>query len=116
MFNKKRNQLQKEFLKYFHVDYEDNITSAYGDITDEDMKSWLYAVTTVIQKSFSKHKAIENYLVGDFIIGGQQIEFAFVKEFKLGPHAMRLELEQENKKLKEEVVRLQSLVTKYEND
>lgn len=116
MFNKKRNQLQKEFLKYFHVDYEDNIISAYGDITDEDMKSWLYAVTTTIQKSFSKYKAIENYLVGDFIIGGQQIEFAFVKDFKLGPHAIRMKLEEENKLLKQEITRLQNLVTLYEND
>jgi len=116
MFKNKQKELQKAFLKYFHVDYADGITSAYGDIADEDLKTWLYAVTTAIQKSFSKHEAIKNYLVGEFIIGGQKIEFAFVKEFKTGPHAMRLKAEEENILLKKEIERLQKLVTRYEND
>ena len=106
MFESKKQKYKKiteDFLKYFTVEEKDGITSAYGDITDEDLKTWLYAVTQAIGKSFNRHTEIKNYLMGQFFIGGQQIEFAFVKNGKEGPHIMRMKLEEENKKLKEDL-------------
>lgn len=111
-FKKKKNkQATKEFLKYFKIEIEDGITSAYGDITDDDLKTWLYAVTQAIGKSFNRHAEIKNYLMGQMWIGGQLVEFAFVKDGKEGPHAMRMKLEEENKQLKNEIKRLTTAST-----
>ena len=111
-FKKKNNkQATKDFLKYFHVEAEDGIVSAYGDITDDDIKTWLCAVTQAIGKSFNRHAEIKNYLMGQMWIGGQLVEFAFVKSGKYGPHAMRMKLEEENKQLKDEIKRLTTAST-----
>lgn len=104
-WNKKRNIMTKEFMKYFKVEAEDCTASAYGDITDEDLKSWLYAVTQAIGKSFNRHQ-INNYLMGQMSICGQLIEFAFIKSGKEGPHTVRMKLEEENKRLRDEILLL----------
>jgi len=44
--------------------------------------------------------------MGQIWLGGQQVEFALVKDFKEGPHAMRLKAEAEVERLKKEVERL----------
>lgn len=110
LFKKKVNkQATKQFFKYLNISYEeDGSLKAYGDITNADIKTWLYGVAKAIQISLGKHPEIKNYLVGQIWLGGQQVEFALVKDFKEGPHAMRMKLEEENKQLKEEIQRLKS--------
>ncbi|MGD9678141.1 MAG: hypothetical protein AB7V16_07225 [Vulcanibacillus sp.] len=103
---KEMRRNEEEFLKFFKVEYEDGEFNATADITDEDIRRWLFAVTTTIQKSFRRFPIIENYLVGTFYIGGQKIEFAFCKYGKEGPHEIRMRLEKENEELKREIERL----------
>lgn len=76
-----------------------------ADISDEDLKKWLYLVTHSIQAGFTQ-KGIQNYLMGQFVIGGQLIEFAFVKEGREGPHAQLLKVRTENDRLQKEILEL----------
>jgi hypothetical protein len=111
-FKKKNNkQATDEFFKYLNISCADGEINAYGDITNEDIKRWLYGVTRAIQLSFGKHPEIKNYLMGQIWLGGQQVEFVLVKDFKEGPHAMRLKAEAEVERLKKEVERLTTAST-----
>jgi transposase len=87
----KRKKVSKvateQFYKYLKIEQNDKRTEMTADITDEDIKKWLYGVAQMIQTVFNRHDAIKNYLTGQIWLGGQQIEFALVKDFKEGPHA-----------------------------
>lgn len=109
---KKTNKIATDqFYKHLKIEQEDGRTDITADITDEDIKRWLYGVAQMIQTVFKRQEVIKNYLVGQLWLGGQQIEFALVKDFKEGPHAMRMKLEEENKRLKEEIQRLTTAST-----
>lgn len=114
---KKNKQLEidEKFFSYFKLESgDDGKSELIADIKDEDVKRWLYNVTRHIQKAFSKHEVIKNYLVGQFILGGQKIEFAFVKEFKEGPYAMLQEAKLEIENLKKENEKLKILLKMWE--
>lgn len=104
---KKKKDLEKQFLSYFNVEQTENGTTMIADISNEDIKKWLYGVTHAIQSSFGKHPEIKNYLMGEMAIGGQKIEFSFIKNFGTGPHYLRMQAEQENEKLKLKVKELE---------
>ncbi len=110
MFGKKRAEAKKrkeEFFSYFKVEMQENgDVEAVADITDDDIKRWLYNVTRAIQQSFTR-KGIENYLSAQMTIGGQKIEFSFLKDFKEGPHALRRKAEAERDELKKRVEELE---------
>ena len=108
MFWNKYKKTTDEFLSYLNVEYKDGQTEVVADIKNEDIKKWLYAVTHSIQAAMSKHKVIENYLCGWMHVGGQEIEFALVKNQRSGPHAMSLQLREENRLLKERITELES--------
>jgi hypothetical protein len=101
----------EQFYKYLKIEQTDGRTDITADITDEDIKKWLYGVAQMIQTVFKRQEAIKNYLTGQLWLGGQQIEFALVKDFKEGPHAMRMKLEEENKQLKDEIKHLTTALT-----
>jgi len=98
--SKKEKEIEKQFLSYFKIEGDDKSTTMIADINDEDIKKWLYGVTRAIQSAFKRHPEIKNYLMGEMNIGGQKIEFCFVKEFKTGPHYLRMKAEEENAQLK----------------
>jgi len=108
MFWNKYKKTTDDFLSYLKIEQKDGETEMVADIKDEDIKRWLYGVTTTIQKAMSRHKVIENYLAGWMQVGGQTIEFALVKDNKSGPHAMSLKLKEENRLLKERIKELES--------
>ena len=108
---KKNKKATEEFFKYLKVEQTGDTTGITLDIHDEDIKSWLYAVTKTIQASLGRNPSVKNYLMGQMILGGQKIEFSLVKDFKKGPHEIRLELEKENEKLKEYVKELEAKIS-----
>jgi hypothetical protein len=109
-FKKKINKKETEqFFSYLNIECKDGKIDVYGGICNEDIKNWLYGVTKAIQLSMRKHPIIENYLVGQIWLGGQQVEFALVKDFKEGPHAMRMKAEEEVKKLKAELEQIKTI-------
>jgi hypothetical protein len=89
--SKKKKKEQEEFLSYFNVEVDEKGTSMVADIKNEDIKRWLYAVTRGIQAAFGRDARIKNYMRGIFNIGGQQIEFCFLKNGGKGPHDLRME-------------------------
>jgi hypothetical protein len=105
--SKKKKDLEKQFLSYFNIEANEKSTTMIADISNEDVKKWLYGITHVIQSSFGKHPEIKNYLMGEMTIGGQKIEFSFLKTFGTGPHYLRIKAEEENEKLKIRVKELE---------
>lgn len=107
LFGKKKSQGKdlNNFLSFMRVEKDASGMTLQADIKDEDLKKWLYLVTHSIQAGFTQ-KGIQNYLMGQFVIGGQLIEFAFVKEGREGPHAQLLKVKAENDRLQKEISKL----------
>lgn len=104
---KKKKELEKQFLSYFNVEIADGKSTMVADISNEDIKKWLYGVTRAIQSAFGRHPEIKNYLMGEMTVGGQKIEFCFLKEFGKGPHYLRMQAEKENEQLKLKIKELE---------
>ena len=98
--SKEQKLKEENFLKYFKIEVNEDTTKILMDIDSEDVKRWLYSVTRTIQRAFAKN-GIQNYLAGQFIIGGQRIEFAFLRDFKESPHELRMKAENRVKELEE---------------
>ena len=41
---KKKKELEKQFLSYFNVEVADGKSTMVADISNEDIKKWLYGV------------------------------------------------------------------------
>lgn len=75
-FLQKRNshynqEVTEAFFKYLKVEHEDGVTNLTADISDEDIKRWLYLVTRSIQNSLRRYSEIQNYITGQMWLGGQ---------------------------------------------
>lgn len=101
--SKKQKMKNEEFFKYFKIETENGQTEVVADITNEDIVKWIYGVTTHIQKAFSKQAQVKNYVEGTFIIGGQEIAFAFIKRGGKTPNALLVEEKQKVADLEQKV-------------
>ncbi len=76
-------------------------TTLTADITREDIKNWLYAVTRSIQGAYAKSEVVKNWLCGTMHLAGQEIEFYIMKQGGESPLKL-LKAEKEKVRILEE--------------
>ena len=93
-FKKKKydKEATKKVFDFFKIEKTENETLLLGDFADKDFCYWLTFIHKSIQFALKTKlidgKAIENYVVISFYIGGQRVEIAIIKDGCKGPHEL----------------------------
>ena len=97
----KQEPLLEKILDYFEVkETVDGKTLLLGDFADKKFCHWLQFIHGGIQKAMNEKlidgSKIDNYMAITFIIGGQRVEIAIIKDGKKGPHELLQEIKGKN--------------------